>query len=128
MKLKKIAAVFTATVMAFLVVTLASAEDDFDVDHSSAYVEDFGGAVQVDIESLVAVYDNSETIRRLLNEYPDGSYFTRDGKACESHETCTWSTPCNCINYDDSIQCAAFAKYVFYCLKGYKWDSGTTTY
>lgn len=31
------------------------------------------------------------------------------------------------MNYDASIQCVAFAKYVFYNLRGYKWANGTTT-
>lgn len=66
-----------------------------------------------------------------LTEYPVGSYFTYDGKACTCHSYCTYAIPSgysttrcynlhtgtsgNCIRYapNGSIQCAGFADYVF---------------
>lgn len=46
-----------------------------------------------------------------LSNYPVGSYFTYNGEACENHESCDYNGNCNCISYDSSIQCMAFAKY-----------------
>lgn len=66
-----------------------------------------------------------------LPEYPAGTYFSYDGKACTCHNYCTFSIPSgystercynkhtsasgNCIRYDPngSIQCMGFADYVF---------------
>lgn len=48
-----------------------------------------------------------------LKEYPAGSYFTYDGKPCTDHSNCTWTTECNCVNFDLSIQSPGFAKYVY---------------
>lgn len=46
-----------------------------------------------------------------IAEYPVGSYFTYNGRACDSHEECRPEIPCNCRLYDNSIQCMGFAKY-----------------
>lgn len=67
-----------------------------------------------------------------LAAYPSGSYFSGNGRACTCHKNCTYSVPenysvknrCydqstgssgNCIRYaaTGSIQCKAFADYVF---------------
>lgn len=64
-----------------------------------------------------------------LAEYPDGSYFSYNGKACTCHANCTYSIPSgystsrcyntttsssgNCKRYNGGIQCAGFAYYVF---------------
>lgn len=49
-----------------------------------------------------------------LAEYPAGSYFTKDGKACTAHDGCDWAVDdCNCMNFDRSIWSMGFAKYVY---------------
>lgn len=87
------------------------------------------------VESLEvdALLDNGAApFYHVYGAYPDGSYFSKTGKACSCHggnlgNPCSWNHSCDCINYDSSIQCVAFAKYVFYNLRGYKWENGTTT-
>lgn len=53
-----------------------------------------------------------------LSEYPEGSYFTVDGKPCESHADCYWDGKCNCKLFDGSIQAFGFARYVYYTVHG----------
>lgn len=66
-----------------------------------------------------------------LAEYPEGSYFSYDGKACTCHDYCDWhshagyskdrcfntntGTSGNCIRYayNATTQCMGFADYVF---------------
>lgn len=67
-----------------------------------------------------------------LSEYPNGSYYSLTGVACSCHggslgNPCYWDNSCDCINFDNSIQCAAFAKYIFYLAKGYHYSSGSRT-
>lgn len=57
---------------------------------------------------------NYSAVQQLLRTFPDGSYYSKDGKACTCHKRCTYSSNCNCIKYDSSSQCMAFAKYCFY--------------
>lgn len=54
-----------------------------------------------------------------LKDYPDGSYFTYDGKPCEDHSECDWTGDgCNCIKFDRAIQSVGFAKYVYFEVTG----------
>lgn len=53
-----------------------------------------------------------------LKEYPAGSYFTTDGKPCTDHDTCDWDRPCNCVNFDRSIQSVGFARYAYFKVNG----------
>ena len=50
--------------------------------------------------------------------YPDGSYYSKDGTECKCHKgrnnPCTVKDPGNCLVFDNSIQCMAFAKNVYY--------------
>ena len=48
-----------------------------------------------------------------LSNYPVGSYFTVNGRACTDHGSgsCSTTGGCNCKSYDSSIQCMGFAKY-----------------
>ena len=62
-----------------------------------------------------------------LSNYPEGSYFSSTGSACTCHSWCDWNSNCTCLKFDNSTQCAAFAKYIFYLAKGYHYSSGTTT-
>ena len=62
-----------------------------------------------------------------MGDYPAGSYFTKNGKACNapggndchSHRYCDWdpSNPnydsCNCKPYRNAIQCMGYAKYLY---------------
>lgn len=47
-----------------------------------------------------------------LAEYPVGSYFTKNGSACNDHP-CNLSTTCNCKWFGNGTQCVGFARYVF---------------
>lgn len=54
-----------------------------------------------------------------LKDYPDSSYFTYDGKPCEDHSECDWTSDgCNCIKFDRAIQSVGFAKYVYFEVTG----------
>ena len=53
-----------------------------------------------------------------LKQYPDGSYFTYDGKPCTDHDQCSWEVDCNCVNFDRAIQSMGFAKYVYFQVTG----------
>lgn len=50
-------------------------------------------------------------LAKVMAEYPNGSHFTYNSMACVSHPNKNHCS--NCINYDNSTQCAAFARYVF---------------
>lgn len=68
-----------------------------------------------------------------LSNYPVGSFYTVNGLSCSCHSTCNWhsgstarclksdSTYGNCIKYNgtNSIQCKAFADYVYKQYTGY---------
>lgn len=60
--------------------------------------------------------------------YPDGAFYSKNRQACDCHSWCNWYSDCNCKKCDDSSQCVAFAKYIFYNAKGYKWSEGETVY
>ena len=63
--------------------------------------------------------ETSETNAALpLKEYPDGSYFTYDGKPCTDHNSCNWDVECNCVHFDRSIQSMGFAKYAYFRVTG----------
>lgn len=53
-----------------------------------------------------------------LKQYPDGSYFTYNGKPCTDHDKCNWDVDCNCVNFDRAIQSMGFAKYVYFQVTG----------
>lgn len=79
--------------------------------------------------------DNATVARRLdviFSEFPVGSYFSYNGKACTCHGgQCHFYGGCNCISiYEDpeknnesiylhSVQCLAFAHYSFYKIFGF---------
>lgn len=58
----------------------------------------------------------------LFYQYPNGSYFSKTGKACTCHSStsnpCSWNKSCDCINFENAIQCMAFAKKVYYEVHG----------
>lgn len=127
MKFKRITAVITAAVMALSMVTAASAEDN-ESPTSTSISEQMSIYNEIDnIGNNAETYATSSKLDELYAEYPDGSYYTYNKKACTCHTWCDFYSDCNCIKYDASSQCVAFAKYVFYNLRGKKWSAGTTT-
>lgn len=46
--------------------------------------------------------------------YPNDSYFSDTGKACTCHSWCTPSNSGSCTVYNGAIQCAGFARKVYY--------------
>lgn len=60
----------------------------------------------------------SEEKKLPLKDYPNGSYFTKDGKECADHIRCSSLIDCNCINFDGGIQAFAFARYVYFTVTG----------
>ncbi len=79
------------------------------------------------VKAKTAQSDVSENLNRLLKEYPDGSHFTKNGKACTTHSGCDYMGSCNCMNFNNAIQCVGFAKYVYYNLRGKKWSAADQT-
>lgn len=61
---------------------------------------------------------SAQGVKLPLADYPNGSYFTKDGKACDDHSDCNWMHDCNCINFDLSIQAFSFARYVYFTVNG----------
>lgn len=61
---------------------------------------------------------SAQGVKLPLADYPNGSYFTKDGKACDDHSECNWTHECNCINFDLSIQAFSFARYVYFTVNG----------
>lgn len=83
------------------------------------------------VESAVSEMTLSETpipMGSIYGTFPDGSFYTNNGQACTCHSWCDWNSNCNCRKYDNSSQCVAFAKYIFYNARGYKWSEGETIY
>lgn len=66
-----------------------------------------------------------------LAEYPDGSYYSYNGKECTCHGSCNEESNCNCKKFDGSSQCMAFASYVYYKthnkMRSAQPTAGTTT-
>lgn len=142
MKIKRLTAVFAAAVMALSMATAASAETpqlDVDVEITSGIecpVHDFEIGTGDNENDGIDLHEARLSLTELKAKYPHGSYYSQNGGPCSCHGWCDWDVSynystgayCNCINYDSSIQCIAFSKYVFYNLKGYKWANGTTSY
>ncbi len=49
-----------------------------------------------------------------LIDYPSGSYYSTRKGGCTCHSWCNWDSNCDCIKFDNSIQCDGFAKYIYY--------------
>lgn len=62
----------------------------------------------------------------IFYQYPDQSYFSKTGTACKCHSYCNWKSNCDCINFENSIQCMAFAKKVYYETNGHSLPGLTT--
>lgn len=123
MKFKKLTSIFAAAVMAFSMAATAYA------DHNLGSVDpEEARTMQAYLGEEANVYEARKTLAEIKREYPDGSYYTYDGGPCACHSWCEYYSDCNCIKYDASSQCVAFAKYVFYNLRGYKWVNGSTTW
>ncbi len=97
-----------------------------EIISKSAYVS-LNDAELMDAYGTVASYSvkiGNQTIP--FSDYPSGSYFTDNGKACASHSNgCSYSSEaaCNCKLYYGSknllaIQCFGFARMVWYRLFG----------
>lgn len=138
MKFKRLAAVFTAAVMALSMATAASAENTSNT---------FSASERVYLDDLPDGYDEAANFTEIgetfsakavslpLAEYPNGSYYTKNGKACSGcHKWCNWNKltngdeQCNCIVFDSSSQCVAFAKYVYYKTHGTHWTTDKRVY
>lgn len=115
---KKLSAVFAAVLMTATLATSASAAT------VGANTEDYLAANSA---------TSTKSVSLPLAQYPDGSYYSLTGKACTCHggslgNPCYWDNSCDCINFDVSIQCAAFAKYVYYVVNGTHTYSHNKTY
>ena len=78
--------------------------------------------------------------RLSYGSYTSGTYFTKNGSACNaangkkchSAGVCTWdansvnASKCNCKIYDGAIQCLGYAKYVYAQNNSKKWGSATS--
>ncbi len=79
---------------------------------------------------------NSSSLRAVtLPEYTANTYFTDNGYECTDHGTidgvyvnpCKPGRICNCREFESSIQCAGFARYVYTTHHGYSIDSVSKT-
>ena len=121
---KKLTAAFTAAVMALSMVTITSAEDVFTAKPPET----------ANVEAQTTERFISMGI--IFGSYTNNSYYSKNGQACTCHDWCNWNVSynptkgetCNCINYDNSIQCVAFAKFIFYHARLKKWDNGEVIY
>lgn len=84
-------------------------------------------AATIDTNKETGIFAESATSARSVSlplaQYPDGSYYSLTKKACTCHggslgNPCYWDNSCDCINFDSAIQCAAFAKYIYYIVNG----------
>lgn len=74
--------------------------------------------------SVYAPDESEEAIANVKSQYPQGSYFSDDGKECAVHDNnCDYYGGCSCKNFDGAIQCAGFARYVFNEVKGRAYSS-----
>lgn len=71
-----------------------------------------------------------------IPEYTANTYFTYNGNECTDHGTvngvyignpCSPKVSCNCKNFEASIQCVGFARYVYTTYHGYSIDSKEKT-
>ncbi len=118
---KKLSAVFAAVMMT---ATLAIPANAATVNESNTKTNDYLVA-----QSTVS----TKSVSLPLAQYPDGSYYSLTGKACTCHggslgNPCYWDNSCDCINFENSIQCAGFAKYVYYLVNGTHTYSNSKTY
>ncbi len=65
----------------------------------------------------------------MMYMYPSGSYFSQTGSECTCHgasKNCNFYGGCDCISYEDSIQCMAFAKMAYHLTHNRKLGSLTS--
>lgn len=138
MKIKKLTAVFTAVVMALSMATAASAENTSNTFSANerVYLDDLpdGYDEAANFTEVEETY-SARSVSLPLADYPNGSYYTKNGKACSGcHAWCNWNKltngdeQCNCIVFDSSSQCVAFAKYVYYKTRGTHWTTANRVY
>lgn len=63
--------------------------------------------------SSIRPFADSDQPTLPLENYPSGSYFSKRASGCTCHPGCTYTQKCDCINYQNTIQCLAFARFVF---------------
>ena len=71
------------------------------------------------------VFSVRQRLSVIMQSYPDKSYFTDDGKACDHHLDCSLFEDCNCKEVNEqeagtpgNKQCYGFARFVFYNVFG----------
>lgn len=125
---RMIGAISVALAIASMSASAFAAAEGNDPYHedSGVYCVDCGelGYVPDDGLGTPAVYLERD-FSQLFNLYPSGSYFSNTGKACTCHP-CTTSAPGDCTVFDGAIQCAGFARKVYYETHG-KYVSSLTT-
>ena len=117
MKFKRLTAALAALMMTATLVISANAAtvNESSTDMNNYLVEESADSIQ--------------SVSLPLSEYPDRSYYSVTGKKCTCHgpgyNPCYWDNSCDCINFDNSIQCVAFAKYAYYRSHGYRYNSNS---
>lgn len=109
-----VSAVLSAVMLISSSVAAAAEETDPCNGESDAYCVDCGelGYVPDDGLGTPAVY-YARDFSYLFSLYPDGSYFSNTGAACSCHP-CTLAKPGDCTVFNGAIQCAGFARKVYY--------------
>lgn len=74
-----------------------------------------GNTGRADINIFEPVFDDGgKPSAYPLIDYPSGSYYSTRKGGCTCHSWCNWDSNCDCIKFDNSIQCDGFAKYIYY--------------
>lgn len=96
------------------IVTQACSYDEWsDSDMHSVDCGELGYIIDAGL-GTPAVY-TQRSFSQMFNTYPNNSYFSQTGQACTCHSNgCNWDIDCDCIVYQGAIQCAGFAKMVYY--------------
>lgn len=65
-------------------------------------------------------YDRAQAgLANVIKEYPAGTYFNESKtEACTCHSWCNEESSCSCTKYDGSSQCAGFARWVYFNVRG----------
>lgn len=115
---RKIMATALAVTMTVNSVT-ASAEINNQYSETHPYFLDCGELGYIPDDGLgTPINTYARSFSYLFYLYPNGSYFSKTGTACTCHNSssndCDYDDSCDCVVFQNAIQCAGFAKKVYY--------------
>lgn len=86
-------------------------------EHSEEYQE-LGYIPDAGLGTPEVFSSSDRSFASIFYQYPDGSYFSKTGKACTCHSAYSnncdpYVDNCECIHFENAIQCAGFARKVY---------------